>query len=94
MRKPLGLCNDIETSSTFGTNVPLGDSLSNIEKDDIEENADFPYAYCWKGDILQLRALVAEKSWIEFDLEDTLHEFHCSSGRFTDRVFAAIFNQH
>lgn len=89
-RKPLGLFNTVETSSIVEPNVPYHDLLSNAEKDRIEESAGLLYARCWEDDILRLRAILAERTWIGFDLDDTLHEFRRSSGIATNRVLAEI----
>jgi putative hydrolase of the HAD superfamily len=40
-----------------------------------------------------LRAILAEKLWVGFDLDDTLHEFRRSSGKATNRVFKRIHEQ-
>lgn len=93
-RKPLGLFKTVETSSTVESNVPYHDLLSNAEKDKIEEYAGFLYARCWEDDILRLRAILIERTWIGFDLDDTLHEFRRSSGIATNRVLAEISNRH
>lgn len=89
-RKPLGLFNTVEVSSTVEPNVPYHSLLFKAEKDQIEEFAGFLYARCWEDDILRLRAILAEKSWIGFDLDDTLHEFRRSSSKATHRVLAEI----
>ena len=47
-----------------------------------------------EDDILRLRAILAERTWIGFDLDDTLHEFRRSSGIATHRVLAEISERH
>ncbi|KAF8850872.1 Haloacid dehalogenase-like hydrolase [Acephala macrosclerotiorum] len=63
--------------------VPYHGLLSNTEKGNIEEQLGRLYIHCWEGDILRLRAILAEKTWVGFDLDDTLHEFRRSSGTAT-----------
>lgn len=93
-RKPLGLFKTVEMNSSVEANVPYHDLLSNAEKDNIEKNAGFLYARCWEDDILRLRAIISERTWIGFDLDDTLHEFRRSSGTATDTVLAEISKRH
>ena len=93
-KKPLGLFKTVETSSTVEANVPYHDLLSNAEKDKIEEHAGFLYARLWEDDIMRLRAILTERTWIGFDLDDTLHEFRRSSGVATSRVLAEISKRH
>lgn len=93
-RKPLGIFQTVEENSTVEPNVPYHDLLSNAEKDDIEKYAGFLYARCWEDDILRLRAIISERTWIGFDLDDTLHEFRRSSGIATNRVLAEISKRH
>jgi putative hydrolase of the HAD superfamily len=40
--------------------------------------------------MLRLRAILAEKTWIGFDLDDTLHEFRRSSETATNKVLEEI----
>lgn len=93
-RKPLGLFKTVEASSTVEPDVPYHNLLSNAEKDNIEKYAGFLYVRCWEDDILRLRAIFTERTWIGFDLDDTLHEFHRSSGIATNRVLAEISKRH
>ena len=93
-RKRLGIFKIIETSSTVGPDVPYHNLLSNAEKGDIKEHAGFLYARCCEDDILRLRAIIAERTWIGFDLDDTLHEFRRSSGIATNRVLAEISKRY
>ena len=93
-RKPLGLLKTVEANSTVESNVPYHDLLSNVEKDNIEQHAGFLYARCWKDDILRLRDILTERTWIGFNLDDTLHEFRRSSGIATNRVFAEFSKRY
>lgn len=73
----------MEASSSIEIDVPYHGLLSNTEKGNIEEQLGRLYIHCWEGDILRLRAILAEKTWVGFDLDDTLHEFRRSSGTAT-----------
>ncbi|KAK9791260.1 hypothetical protein AB5N19_08858 [Seiridium cardinale] len=92
--KPLGLFTTIEPSSSVETDVPCHNLLSNIEKDDLEKQVSRLYLECWHDDIQRLRAMLIEKSWFGFDLDDTLHEFRRSSGIATNRVLEKISVRH
>ena len=93
--KPLGLFKTVETSSTVEPNVPYHNLLSNAEKSKIEEQAGFLYARCcWEDDILRLRAILSERTWIGFDLDDTLHEFRHSSGIAINKVLTEISKRY
>ena len=92
--KPLGLFTTVEASSSIEIDVPYHGLLSNTEKDNIEEQLGRLYIHCWEGDILRLRAILAEKTWIGFDLDDTLHEFRRSSGTATNKVLEEISERY
>ncbi|KAL8919865.1 MAG: hypothetical protein Q9172_004770 [Xanthocarpia lactea] len=68
----------METSSTVQPDVPYNNMLSNAEEDDV----------------LRLRAILTQRTWIGFDLDDTLHEFRRSSGIATNIVLAEISKRH
>lgn len=84
----------MEASSSIEIDVPYHGLLSNTEKDDIEEHLGRLYIRCWQEDILRLRAILAEKTWVGFDLDDTLHEFRRSSGTATNKVLEEISNRY
>ncbi|KAK6089050.1 had-superfamily subfamily variant 1 [Seiridium cupressi] len=92
--KSLGLFTTIEASSSVETDVPCHNLLSNIEKDDLEKQVGRLYLECWHDDVQRLRAMLIEKSWFGFDLDDTLHEFRRSSGIATNRVLEKISVRH
>lgn len=93
--KPLGLFDTVESSSSIRPDVPYHGLLSNAEKDDIEERVGRHYLrFCWQDDVLRLRAMLAERSWIGFDLDDTLHEFRRSSGAATNKVLEKISSEY
>lgn len=92
--KPLGLFTTVEASPSVETDVPYHGLLSNTEKDNIEEHLGRLYIHCWQDDILRLRAILAEKTWVGFDLDDSLHEFRCSSGTATNKVLQQISKQY
>jgi putative hydrolase of the HAD superfamily len=87
-KKPLGLFTTVEASSSVEIDVPYHDLLSNIEKDHIEEQLGRLYIQCWQDGILRLRAVLTSKSWLEFDLDDTLPEFRRSSGTATEATLS------
>ena len=76
----------METRSTVEAN------MSNVEEDNIEKHVCFLDARFRVDDILRLRAILTEKTWIAFDLDDTLHDFRRSTGLATNRVLAEISN--
>lgn len=92
--KPLGLFATVEAKSSVDRDVPSHGLLSNAEKDNIEKNVGTMYLSCWKDDILRLRDVLAKKSWIGFDLDDTLHEFRRSSGQATTKVLEQICQRY
>jgi putative hydrolase of the HAD superfamily len=93
-KKPLGLFTAVEASSSVEIDVPYHGLLSNIEKDHIEEQVGRLYIQCWQDDILRLRAILTEKIWFGFDLDDTLHEFRRSSGTATNKVIEKISERY
>ena len=92
--KPLGLFTTVEASSSVESNVPYHGLLSNKEKDEIEKRVGSLYLRCWQNDVLRLRAILAEKTWIGFDLDDTLHEFHRSSEKAINKTLEKIFQRY
>lgn len=90
----LGLFATVEASSSVIADVPPHDLLSNDEKNALEERIGRLYLRCWQDDALRLRAILLEKPWIGFDLDDTLHEFRRASSKATDTVMAGISEQH
>ena len=93
-KEPLGLFTTVEASSFVGREVPYHGLLSNSEKDNIEGRVGLLYLSCWQDDILRLRNIHAEKTWIGFDLDDTLHEFRRSSGTATNKVLEEISERY
>ncbi|KAL8677937.1 MAG: hypothetical protein Q9224_007154, partial [Gallowayella concinna] len=92
--KPLGLFATVEAKSSVERDVPYHGLLSNAEKDHIEKNVGRLYLSCWKDDLLRLRDVLAKKSWIGFDLDDTLHDFRRSSGQATTKVLEQIHQKY
>ena len=84
----------METSSTVEPDMRYHDLLSNSEKDNTEKHAGFLDARCRADDILRLRAILTERTWIGFDLDDTLHGFRRSSEIATNRVLAEVSKQY
>ena len=83
-----------KTSSTVEPDMPYHNLLSNAKKDNIEEHAGLLNARCLEDDILRLRAILIERTWIGFDLDDTLHEFRRSSEIATNRVLTEISKRY
>ncbi|RYP52000.1 hypothetical protein DL768_002796 [Monosporascus sp. mg162] len=92
--KPLGLFATVAASSSVEVDVPYHGLLSNAEKEKIEEHVGQLYIRCWKHDVLWLQAILKEKSWFGFDLDDTLHEFRRSSGIATDKTLEEISKRY
>ena len=92
--KAHGLFKTVGASRTVQLNMSYHDLLSNAENDNIEEHAGFQYLRRSDDDIVRLRAILTERTWIGFDLDDILHEFRRSSGVATNRVFAEISRRH
>ncbi|KAJ8069128.1 hypothetical protein OCU04_002802 [Sclerotinia nivalis] len=88
--RPPDLFTTVEASSSIEPEVSYHGLLSNTEKDSIEEQVGRLYIHCWGNDITRLRTILAEKTWVGFDLDDTLHEFRRSSGTATNKVLEKI----
>lgn len=93
-KKPLGLFTTIEASSSVEIDVPYHGLLSNLEKDHIEDQLGRLYTQSWQDNILRLRAILTEKTWVGFDLDGTLHEFRRSSGTATNKVLEEISERY
>ncbi|RYP03708.1 hypothetical protein DL764_004969 [Monosporascus ibericus] len=92
--KPLGLFTTLEASSSVEEDMPYQGLLSNAEKEKIEEHVGQLYIRCWEDDVLRLQAILKERSWFGFDLDDTLHEFRRSSGIATDKTLEEISKRY
>ncbi|KAL8387203.1 hypothetical protein RB595_010081 [Gaeumannomyces hyphopodioides] len=93
-KKPLDLFKTVETSSSIISDVPPHGLLSNGEKTRIEEQLGRLYLGCWRDDTQRLRTILLEKTWVSFDLDDTLHEFRRASSAATETVFTKITERH
>jgi len=60
----------------------------------IEEHLGRLYLRCWQDDAQELQKILLEKTWIGFDLDDTLHEFRRASSAATSKVLAEISAKH
>ncbi|KAI1273457.1 Haloacid dehalogenase-like hydrolase [Xylaria sp. FL0933] len=89
-RQPPGLFSTVKASSTIEENVPSHGLVTNDEKDIIEHNLGELYLACWRDHVLQLSHILAEKPWIGFDLDDTLHEFRRASSNASNKVLEAM----
>lgn len=89
-QKPLGLFTTVEAKSSIEPDVSYHGLLSNTQKDSIEEQLGRLYINCWGEDIARLRSMLAEKTWVGFDLDDTLHEFQRSAGTATNTVLEEV----
>ncbi|XMA14392.1 hypothetical protein WAI453_007183 [Rhynchosporium graminicola] len=66
----------------------------NAEKERTEQHMEsLSGEYC-KEDVIRPRNILADKSWIGFDLDDTLHEFRRSSGIAIDSGLQKISDYH
>ncbi|RYP91372.1 hypothetical protein DL770_002512 [Monosporascus sp. CRB-9-2] len=92
--KPLGLFTTVEATSSVEVDVPYHGLLSNAEKEKIEEHVGQLYIRCWNDDVLRLQAILKERPWFGFDLDDTLHEFRRSSGIATDKTLEEISKRY
>ncbi|KAK3185781.1 hypothetical protein K4F52_005437 [Lecanicillium sp. MT-2017a] len=63
-------------------------------KEKLKKNLGRLYLEMWQDDTLRLRETIMEKSWIGFDLDDTLHEFRYASGRATAAVLEMMSLRH
>ncbi|KAH8662499.1 Haloacid dehalogenase-like hydrolase [Xylariales sp. PMI_506] len=92
--KVQGLFTTVRASSCVLGDVPTHNLLSNSEKDRIEEHVGRQYLRCWQDDVLRLQAAISKKSWVGFDLDDTLHEFRLASSNATTAVLEEISRQY
>ena len=70
--------------------VPCHGLVSNTEKATIETSIGRVYLDCWQNHLWRLSDVLAEKQWIGFDLDDTLHEFRRASSAATNAVLASM----
>lgn len=92
--KRLGLFATVEAHYSVERDVPYHGLLSNTEKDTLEKHVGRLYVHCWQDDLVRIRALLAEKSWVGIDLDDTLHEFRKASGSATNRTLKEISQRY
>ena len=82
------------TIPDFQTSVissnPWHGQLSPSEIDAIENELGPSYLRCWEWKATELRATLAKKTWIWFDLDDTLHEFRKASSAATEAAMRAL----
>ncbi|KAH6697498.1 Haloacid dehalogenase-like hydrolase [Plectosphaerella plurivora] len=67
---------------------------SNSDSNWVEEHLGRHYLRGWQDDVSRLRAILSQKTWIGFDLDDTLHEFRRASSTATGQVLADISQRH
>ncbi|KAI1290986.1 HAD-like domain-containing protein [Xylaria venustula] len=91
---PAALLSTAKNSSMIVDNVPCHGLVTNYEKTIIEKSLGELYLSCWREHILHLSGILAEKQWIGFDLDDTLHEFRRASSTASNRVLEAIQEQY
>ncbi|ATY59805.1 Haloacid dehalogenase-like hydrolase [Cordyceps militaris] len=89
-----GLFTTVEAASSVLPDVPPHSLLSNDEKNTVEEHLGRLYLRCWQDEVPRLRNILLEKTWIGFDLDDTLHEFRQAASTATDKVLAEISRLH
>jgi Haloacid dehalogenase-like hydrolase len=90
----LELFTTVEAHSTVISNVPYHNLLSNDEKDYIERKLGRMYIDCWRAKAEEIQAILKEKTWFGFDLDDTLHEFRKASTAAIDATLQVIAQKH
>jgi HAD superfamily hydrolase (TIGR01549 family) len=70
--------------------LPCDGLVSSEEKEYIENKIGRLYLDFWKAKVLDLRAILKEKEWFGFDLDDTLHEFRKASTAATDAALRLV----
>ncbi|KAI0435983.1 HAD-like domain-containing protein [Xylaria telfairii] len=88
------LLSTLEDSVTILENVPCHGLVTNNEKTMIEDRLGRLYLACWKDHVSQLHDSLAEKRWIGFDLDDTLHEFRLASSAASDKVLETMHERY
>ncbi|OAA60177.1 Haloacid dehalogenase-like hydrolase [Cordyceps fumosorosea ARSEF 2679] len=84
----------LEANSFIAPKVETHGLLSNDEKEILEKSIGRQYLCCWKDDVVRLRTIFSEKTWIGFDLDDTLHEFRRASSKAIDCILTSISAQY
>lgn len=93
-KNPLGLFNTVQSHQAIVSSLPSHGLLSNDEKEYIEDKVGQRFVDLWKDKEKEVRALLEEKAWFAFDLDDTLHEFRKASSHAAEAVFEAINNRY
>lgn len=83
-----------DSSLSMIPDTPPYHLLSNSEKDLVEERLGRLYLRHWQDETSHLRGVLSEKTWIGFDLDDTLHEFRRTSSKATAQVLHKISERH
>ncbi|KAI0479871.1 HAD-superfamily hydrolase, subfamily IA, variant 1 [Xylaria cf. heliscus] len=60
----------------------------------VDDNSDCLSLPCWRDHVRQLAVSLAEKQWIGFDLDDTLHEFRRASSAASSKVLQAMHERY
>ena len=94
LRRQWHLSSLFQSEDAPPPSAPCHSPLSNSEKDMIEEHLGRLYLRCWQDDAQELQKILLEKTWIGFDLDDTLHEFRRASSAATSKVLAEISAKH
>ncbi|KAK5662286.1 hypothetical protein OQA88_8192 [Cercophora sp. LCS_1] len=90
-----GLHNTVETyDSPMAEASGYPGILSNTVKDQVEKSMGQMYLDFWKADVEKIRTVLAEKTWIGFDLDDTLHEFSMSTGIAATKIIAMLSGKY
>ncbi|RWA11597.1 hypothetical protein EKO27_g3511 [Xylaria grammica] len=92
--QPPELFSTAKINSTIVENVPYHGLVTNDEKAIIEENIGGLYLACWRDHAVELGDILAEKLWIGFDLDDTLHEFRRASSAASNKVLEAMHERY
>lgn len=77
-------------TSVISSSNPWHGQVSPKEIDHIERHLGPWYVRCWAGKATELHAVLAKKTWVFFDLDDTLHEFRKASSAATESAMQAL----
>ncbi|WQF87915.1 Putative phosphoglycolate phosphatase-like, domain 2, HAD superfamily [Colletotrichum destructivum] len=88
--EPAGILTTVEATSSIIQDVKYHDLLTLEEKEKIERTLCRSYLGCWRDKVDQLRAMLSEKTWFGFDLDDTLHEFRLASSTATNKALEVL----
>jgi FMN phosphatase YigB (HAD superfamily) len=74
--------------------LPFHGLVSTEEKDVLECKIGGRYLDLWEPKVLDIRAMLKEKEWFGFDLDDTLHEFRKASSAATEAALGLVAEKY